>query len=344
MRVPTAGLVALLGAGTLGCGTTNPPTPSGPAAPAATSGRDPWMQPFTRTSIWNMPIGSGAEYSQPSDPMTTDLRSGVAVLNSGMWSEAAYLASSSDPVVTVTTQEGAQGQLNEGPWHIHASASMHPDPSSDAHLAIVDPSHGYSTELYGATINSDGSISAVRGYQVDLYGDGAKLYGSSTVHDLMLLGMGGLIRVDELKNLHIPHATTVVLSPSRLKVGPVWPAVADDWCAYQTPSCYSGNVPIGALVAIVPTVDVTTLGLTPAGLAFAHCLQDYGAYINDSGRSDVAFLAEDAAAGMPEITDIRNDLARISPYLAVVTNNSAQSMGGGGTPRQPLAPPLDVGR
>ena len=61
---------------------------------------------------------------------------------------------------------------------------------------------------------------------------------------------------------------------------------------------------------------------------------------NDSGGSDVAFLAEDAAVGMPGLTDIRNDLPRISPYLAVVTNNSAQSIGGGGTPRQPLAPPL----
>src|SRR5208283_4202674 len=127
---------------------------------------------------------------------------------------------------------------------------------------------------------------------------GATLYGTTAVHDLMLLGMGGLVRVAELQSLHIPHATTVVLSLSRAKHGPVWPAVADDYCAYLTPSCYTGHVPIGSLVVIVPTVDVTTLGLTPAGLAFAHCLQDYGAYVNDTGGSDLAFLAEDAAAGM----------------------------------------------
>jgi hypothetical protein len=156
----------------------------------------------------------------------------------------------------------------------------------------------------------------------------------------MLLGLGGLVRVSDLKNLRIPHATTLVLSQSRLKTGPVWPAVADDYCAYQTPSCYTGHVPIGALVVLVPSIDVTTLGLTPAGLAFARCLQDYGAYVKDSGGSDLAFLAEDAAAGMSEVADIRNDLSKLTPYLAVVTNNSAQSMGGGGTPRQPLAPPL----
>lgn len=336
-RQGTAGLVACaLQLITQGCGS------NAPTASTTSRGRDPWVQPFLSSSIWNMPVGSGAQYSSPTDAVTTDLRNGVAVLNAGMWSEAAYVASSKDPVVTVTTQEGsgASPAPNEGPWQINASRSMQPDPSSDAHLAIVDPTHSYSTELYGATVNADGSIAAVRGYQVDLAGDGAKLYGTSAVHDLMLLGMGGLIRVAELKNLHIPHATTVVLSPTRAKPGPVWPAVADDYCAYLVPSCYTGNVPIGSLVVMVPTVDVTTLGLTPAGLAFAHCLQDYGAYANDTGGSDLAFLAEDAAAGMPELADIRNDLAKISPYLAVVTNNSAQTIGGGGTPRQPLAPPL----
>jgi hypothetical protein len=322
-----------------GCGSGSSST-SGPSGPLQFNGRDPWVQPYIPTSIWNMPIGSGAQYSQATDPETVDLRTGVAVLNSGMWSEAAYLASSKDPMVTVTAQEGTSGSPNEGPWRINANKNMLPDPSSDAHLAIVDPTHSYSTELYGAAINSDGSISAVRGYQVDLYGDGAKLYGSTAVHDLMLLGMGGLIRVAELQSLHIPHATTLVLSLNRAKVGPVWPALADDYCAYQTPSCYSGNVPIGALVAIVPTVDLTTLGLTPAGLAFARCLQDYGAYVNDTGGSDLAFLAEDAAAQMSQLTDIRNDLAKMSPYLAVVTNNTAATIGGGGTPRQPLAPPL----
>ena len=315
-----------------GCGTGAPTS-------SASTGRDPWVQPFLPTSIWNMPVGSGAQYSADTDSVTIDLRTAIATLNAGMWSEAAYLASSKDPIVTVTTAEGSTSP-NEGPWKIRANRSMLPDPSSDAHLAIVDPTHSYSTELYGASINADGSISAVRGYQVDLFGDGAKLYGTTASHDLMLLGMGGLIRVDELTGLHIPHATTVVLGLTRAKVGPVWPAVADDWCATQVPSCYSGHIPIGSLVVIVPTVDVTTLGLTPAGLAFAHCLQDYGAYANDTGGSDLAFLAEDAAIGMPQITDIRSDLPKMAPYLAVVTNNTAQSIGGGGTPRQPLAPPL----
>jgi hypothetical protein len=318
-----------------GCGSA-----TSPASPPA-SGRDPWVQPFIATSIWNTAIGSGAHYSPDSAAPTADLRASPAVLNSGMWSVPAYLATSKDPVVTVTTQEGTQGHPNEGPFRINASSQMLPDPSSDAHLSIVDPSHSFSTDLYGATINADGSISAVRGWQVDLYGDGAKLYGTTATHDIMMRGFGGLVRVAELQALRIPHATTMSLSQNRLKHGPVWPGTADDYCAYLTPSCYTGSVPIGSLIAIVSSADVTTLGLTPAGLAFARCLQDYGAYVDDSGGSDqITFYAEDATAGMPQIADIEGDLAKIQPYLAAVTNNTAQTMGGGGTPRQPPPPPL----
>jgi hypothetical protein len=317
-----------------GCGAA-----SNPASPSSTpaTGRDPWVQPFVAASIWNTAIGSGAQYSPDTSAVTGDLRAGVAVVNAGMWSVAAYLASKDDPMVTVTTQEGLQGHPNEGPFQIHASKQMLPDPTSDAIMTIVDPTHSFAMDLYGAKVNTDGSISAVRGWEVDLYGDGAKLYGTTATHDLMIRGFGGLVRVAELKNLHVPHATTIAMSYGRLKVGPVWPAIADDYCAYQVPPCYTGNVPIGTLVAIVPTVDVTTLGLTPAGLAFAHCLQDYGAYVDDSGGADLAFYAEDATAGMPEISDIAGDLPKIHPYLAAVVNNTAQTMGGGGTPRQPPA-------
>ncbi|MDD5672612.1 MAG: hypothetical protein PHC61_00490, partial [Chitinivibrionales bacterium] len=50
--------------------------------------------------------------------------------------------------------------------------------------------------------------------------------------------------------------------------------------------------------------------------------------------------AEDAAANMPQLTDMRNDLGKLVKYLAVITNNTATSIGGGGAPRKPLAPGL----
>ena len=37
---------------------------------AAAETRDPWYRPFTPTSIWNMPIGSGARYVAANMPPT----------------------------------------------------------------------------------------------------------------------------------------------------------------------------------------------------------------------------------------------------------------------------------
>ena len=113
--------------------------------------------------------------------------------------------------------------------------------------------------------------------------------------------------------------------------------------ADNTPFFYlgdTGNVPMGTLVAIVPTVDVTKLGLSsPMGLAVAHALQDYGAYVVVSGgKNQLTLYAETPAQGMPQITDIKNDLAKMRRYLAAVLNNSPKSVGGGGKPRRPPAP------
>jgi hypothetical protein len=41
-----------------------------------------------------------------------------------------------------------------------------------------------------------------------------------------------------------------------------------------------------------------------------------------------------------DVSPWARDLQRIRPLLHVVDNNSATSIGGGGTPRQPLAPPF----
>ena len=93
-------------------------------------------------------------------------------------------------------------------------------------------------------------------------------------------------------------------------------------------------------MTLIPTVDVTKLGLTsPMGLAVAHALQDYGAYVVVSGgKNQLTLYAETPAQGMSQITDIKNDLAKMRPYLAAVLNNSPKSVGGGGKPRRPPAP------
>jgi hypothetical protein len=69
----------------------------------------------------------------------------------------------------------------------------------------------------------------------------------------------------------------------------------------------------------------------------------------DPGNWDVHRLNVEAAASreLPWLdtypgvdTPFGRDMVKIFTRLAVVDNNSPSSVGGGGTPRQPLAPPL----
>jgi hypothetical protein len=120
--------------------------------------------------------------------------------------------------------------------------------------------------------------------------------------------------------------------------GPVWPSAREDYWGFRD---YTGNVPIGALIAIPFTVDLSKLGLTPSGLALAQALQDYGAYCDDSsGSRGIIISAEGATERTPELEDMRADFPKIRAYLRLVTNNTAAMPGGGGVPRREPAPPL----
>jgi hypothetical protein len=153
-----------------------------------------------------------------------------------------------------------------------------------------------------------------------------------------------------------------------------WPASTADsyWATYgaQNGGQYSG-MKMGALLAIPASVDITTLGLASApGLQLAWTLQNYGAYIVDTyGGADTlsptagnagsgyALCAEDSPAGSKDAeffadwgyhlhgrindqTAWTSDFVTCMTSLYLVDNNTVSTVGGGGTPRQPLAPPI----
>jgi hypothetical protein len=132
--------------------------------------------------------------------------------------------------------------------------------------------------------------------------------------------------------VHVPRAL--------LKEQAVWPAFT-----FDRNSGYSGTMPMGALLAIPPTVHIDQLGLSPRGLVIARAAQDYGAYVVDRGGTGISILAE---LGNPDIRWPRSadapadwqDLEVIGSLLRRVTNNGPESIGGGGTPRAPFAPPF----
>ena len=204
---------------------------------------------------------------------------------------------------------------------------------------------------------------------VDLYGDGIKgAHGGSGLSTL-----GGTIRLGELRpgqpgmrhalKANVYSAAELYHATSRANSFR-WPAITSDstWSTYGTvagPNNANTAMKMGALLAIPATTSISSLALeTEPGKQMAWTLQNYGAYISDSyPGGGFGFSVEEGSAGSfaaqfqkdygyPVLvryngnTPWSRDLAKIRVALRVVNNNSPTSIGGGGTPRQPLAPQL----
>ncbi|WP_429202573.1 hypothetical protein [Massilia sp. UYP11] len=204
---------------------------------------------------------------------------------------------------------------------------------------------------------------------VDLYGAGITgAHGGSG-----LSAIGGSIRLGELRpgtTTGPRHALKVnVYAKEALYKCPTrsacsrWPATTSDSYAVGWYGSAGKNAPaamkMGALLAIPGSTSIASLGLeTMPAKQLAWTLQNYGAYIvDDTYAAGFDFSAEDGPDGSKRAEFKRDwgfdmnqkvqgntawvrDIQRIMKALSVVDNNSATSIGGGGTPRQPLAPAI----
>lgn len=307
----------------------------GATADAATT-RDPAYWPFATTSPWNMPLGSGAAYDNPDGAATQNLRALInpTHVNSAQYSIPIFIATAADGSITVDWTASYDPPYSTGAVTFAAPAGVAASPGSDADILMVSPDHHTAYEFWKfAATPVAATFSAEYYVKTDLTADGW----SGGIHAAGCSLAGGLIRAGELAALHIPHALTLALDAGQLAAGPIWPAISQDDDAATS---YTGLVHEGQLAAIPPTTDLTQLGLTThSGLAVAHALQDYGAYIVD--RSVGMTFYVEPAADQDHVDDLRTDAAALQGALVLVTNNSAASLGGGGAPRVALAPPLD---
>jgi hypothetical protein len=190
--------------------------------------------------------------------------------------------------------------------------------------------------------------------------------------------IGGTVRVGELlPGGTIPHALKINLYGKRYYFfdrrdatpGYRWPAFsADGYAGDSSNTCaYDGAVPalkMGALLALRPDFGVAALRTEPAKI-LARAFIDYGAYVVDDTCWDVYALTTEwgpdgrvtdefaKAWGFPIETSATaactdegqecrwaRDMAAIFTSLQVVDNNAPGAVGGGGSPRRPLAPPV----
>jgi hypothetical protein len=348
---------------------TGSPKAKGRSVTAAAGPRDPFLQPFSSTSVWNTPIGSGAKYAETS----------IGSTGIGVDTVHIHRVSSSDPVVDSFDAGAFVGKRCDGSkpqqqaqWHpgldkVRIPAGLlFPD-------ANLDPAHYFTPNGKLNLLMPDGKtlrqfLPACRrvkggplyGYAFppqNIYGDGLCCgHGGSA-----LSALGGTLRSGELTGDEpIRHALAVNLWGNYLNfdhavgTGHVWPASMHDGGA---PSTYKGtdpNLKMGALLAIPPSVTEGSLRLeTKAGRKLFRAMQDYGTYVvDDSGQNtqdlNVEKSAEDelvdeVTGGRPvwQYAPLGRDFTKLMKHVQVVVNNSPASVGGGGTPRAALAPPIE---
>jgi hypothetical protein len=187
---------------------------------------------------------------------------------------------------------------------------------------------------------------------VSIYGSGITgAHGGSG-----LSAIGGDIRTGEFTSGKIRHALKVDLWAKYYYhcCSPIWPATNVD--GYANSTLYGGTNPAfgpGALLALSPSFDMSKLTTTP-GKILAAAFQDYGAYVVDDSYSNGWYLCtENGPDGstadefqslygfsMTTTLPFTADIVTIFQALDIVTNNTASSIGGGGTPRAPLAPAI----
>ena len=318
-----------------------PPPPAG--------SRDALVQAYTSTSIWNQPIGSSAVRVPAALPKRTTA-SQVADQRVILMDPSQPLESLSGTQVPMApkftwTPGATQGSGNSG------FAAVLADGKS------VFQGGKFTRSSAGAT--ATGTNTAL--FNDDLYGDGlvGKCGGTA------LSTLGGVIRYGEFTAGLIPHAVAINLFGSTdcspAGGGFMWPATKADSYAEGGGSnpAYNGKNPavkMGTLLALPASFDTSTL-LSKPGKILAQALIDYGAYpVNDTARSVYALVVEagpvglvtaefQTAFGMSLDTKLSDtpwarDVDTIFAFLEAITNNAPGSIGGGGTPLVPLAPPL----
>jgi hypothetical protein len=344
-----------------------------------TEARDPYLWPFAQNSIWNMPIGSNATYTPANLEMPTKgmltLDEDYIVLTpdapemkiywcSVRWGEGdrctpnqplnlqANMPIPQSFVVSPTTWDGGK-------------------PNAGIAVLLKDKRTIWQSQPFAhCTQGGDATTGYVYADNQDLYGQG--YYGSHGGSRLSVLG--GSIRNHELSPTSGPirHAIKMNICGKKnlyydaVNKGFRWPALAADAAAptdygkdRTTPAVTDCRM--GALMAIPEKVTIESLGLeTQPAKMIAQALQDYGGYVvDDTGWDVFAIETEwgtngrfrdefkknwnfDFVVSMTQSTTTPwgRDIVKIYNALNIVNNNSATSIGGGGTPRQELAPPF----
>jgi hypothetical protein len=136
--------------------------------------RNPTDIPFSSSSVWNIGIGSNAQWSLSTDVDARQLHSLNGAVNAGAWGQPIYFGTASDPLVTVTNTDPL---FPVPPQQIHIPANALPAIGTDTHMAFYDATQpGKMWSYFGCRFvnghDVTGGITTALGGVWDTTGDG----------------------------------------------------------------------------------------------------------------------------------------------------------------------------
>jgi hypothetical protein len=274
---------ALASPGSSGSGTRVLPKPKAAATP------------FAPSSFWNRPLADDAPLDALSSVYVADLQRQVrnwgTSINTTRYGIPVYTVPPDQPTVRVALPNPTPPRraLLQAAWEeVPLPATARPSPDSDGRLVVLQPSTDTMWEFWRLHRRLDGwhagwggrmiGVSTNIGTYTDPPGWGASATGIPI--------LGGLMRIDELRERRINHGLALTIPEARARVYS-WPASRTDG-QVESPTA----IPQGTRFRLDPRLDVSKLDVHPLVREMARAAQRYGLVVRDRGGG-VGFYGED---------------------------------------------------
>ncbi len=272
-------------------------------------------------SIWNTPVGPGAPISPNSDAMVsviaTSAAQGGTHANTTSYSDPIYVVPKSQPKVPVVLDASAASLRQVLSLGVPIPPEALPAPGTDGLLVVNQLSTDSVWDFWRASTPAQNAPGAPplpwgeashgdRKWHVAWggvmnnashspgYFDERSWLGKSTTwwgnSASSLLTAAGIPLISEMKAGHIDHAVGFLLSRS-LICAPIynaWPAQRNDGG-----STAANCIPEGTRLRLDPSLDLSTLNLSPLALMVAKAAQKYGMILHDGGSTTPTLQLED---------------------------------------------------
>ena len=287
------------------------------AVPTPPSAAEP-LRLFSATSFFNEQLPAAAPTAGDAAQIVKAFmhqlaaNQGKVVINTTQWSTPVYTVGPNAPTIALAGQSsicprpegvfsGFRALIEEVPMPPGAL----PAAGSDKEVVIWQPSTGQLWELWRVT-KEEGVWSACWGGRLADANTSEGVFEApfgAAASGLSLLG--GQIHLEDLEHGRVAHALELLL-PDTAASEFVWPANRTDGSSKA-----SDAIPEGTRLRLPASLDLSTLHLSPSGLAIATAIQRYGMIVGDTAGA-VALSAQDPSPLIAE--------GRPNPYATLLPN------------------------